>query len=356
MNRFKELPKEMGLDAVCILGDSNTRYATGYLADYRYIVITLNRYYYLTDGRFTIEGRKFLSEDWEIIEINRLNAFQKINELLKSENAINIGYDGDISYYEFLTFSKGMEQYNLTDINNEMLKRRVKKNKDEIDNITMAQRIAERSLEELKPYFKAGVTEKEICARLEYIMRKNGSEGVSFDTIVAFGENSAMAHAKPSERELRVGDTMLFDFGATKNGYHSDMTRTFVYGECSDILADMYNAVLEANIKTINCIKSGINVTELDKIARDTLKLYDLDKLFTHSTGHGVGVDIHEEPYISAIGGEYLTLDDGMVITVEPGVYVEGLCGIRIEDMIVVRDDGYCNLTTSDKKLDIINL
>ena len=185
-------------------------------------------------------------------------------------------------------------------------------------------------------------------------MKIGGADTLSFDTIVAFGENSAIPHAKPSDRKLKVGDIILIDFGAKCDGYCSDMTRCFVFGECSDAIKRIYNCVLGANEIAIASIRSGMPYAEADRIARNYIIGFGYGECFTHSLGHGVGVDIHEAPYLSSKCNSSEVLIDNMVVTVEPGIYIEGLGGIRIEDMIVVSGARAINLTTSHKKLVIM--
>lgn len=353
MNRLRGLLKAENLDALLVSAPSNIKYATGYLADYCYVLVTKDRQYYFTDGRFTIEATRDLSDDWTVVEITTNTAQVMISSQL-TERGLRVGYDSDIMHSDYLFVQRVLEHYESVDITDSITKLRETKNETEIECIISAQRIAEKSLEELKPYMTQGVSERELCAKLDYLMRVNGADNISFDTIVAFGENSAIAHAKPSDRQLKVGDIILIDFGCKVNGYCSDMTRCFVFGEASDKVKDMYDAVLDANKLSIDKARAGMTGAELDKVARDYLNSRGYEGVFTHSLGHGVGIDIHESPNLSprAVGK---VLEENAVVTIEPGVYIEGLGGIRIEDMIVIKEDGCVNLTTSNKKLEIIN-
>lgn len=355
MNKFAELTSKFNVDAIITIAPSNIRYSTGYLADYCYAVTTRIAQYYLTDGRFTIEANRDLSSDWEVVEISPATATKIITDILLNDKVSKIAFDSDVKHSEYLFIERLLSSFDSTDVTIEMSKIRSIKTASEIKLIVKAQRIAENALVELKRYIKQGVSEREIAARLDYIMRINGSDGVSFDTIVAFGENSAIAHAKPSDRQLKRGDIILIDFGAKCNGYCSDMTRCFVFGECSEYIERMYNCVLGANEIAIGAIRSGMPCAEADRVARNYINVFGYGESFTHSLGHGVGVDIHEAPYLSSRAARSEVLEDNMVVTVEPGIYIEGLGGIRIEDMIVVRGAIATNLTTSNKKLEIIN-
>lgn len=355
------------LNAVIIANPYNVKFLSGFLADYCYIMITPKNKFYFTDGRFIIEANRDLTNDWEVIEIAPHNAegviksyIEKLNidcsDNRKSQTKINIGFDSDLSYYEYsFIHDKLLSDYNCVDITDDLVKARAIKSDIEIENITKAQRIAEKSLEQVKAYIKEGISELELCARLEFLMKINGSIKPSFDTIVAFGENSAIAHAKPSDRKLKKGDVILIDFGATYKGYCSDMTRTFVFGECSEEIENIYNIVLGANEIAISAMRSGIPPREADRVARNFIDLHGYGECFIHSLGHGVGLEIHEYPRLSSNNLSDERLLDNMVITIEPGIYIEGKFGIRIEDMIVVKGAKAVNLTTSNKNLEIIN-
>lgn len=344
------------LDAIFIANSFNIKYCSGYLADYCYVVISkTGKKFYFTDGRFIIEAKRDLEKDWKVVEITPSNAEEIIKEQLKKLKFKKIGFDSDLTHKEYLFITENLlADFERVDITGTIIEMRAIKSEYEIECIKKAQRIAEKSLEETKMCIREGMTELELCAKLEYFMKINGSLKPSFDTIVAFGENSAIAHAKPSSRKLKAGDVILIDFGATYNGYCSDMTRTFVYGYCTEEIENLYNSVLGANEIAINCIRSGIPPREADRVARNFLDLHRLSHYFNHSLGHGVGLEIHEYPALSSRVTTDDRLKDGMVITIEPAVYIEGLCGIRIEDMILVNGANAINLTSSNKNLEII--
>lgn len=336
-------------NTVIITNPSNILYLTDYLADFAYVVVANGRLYYLSDSRFTIEAGIKLSSDIEFVETTSLTVINDILKLISSgENKIYL--DMDMPYRECTALLSALKGYQIIDASPLIADMRIVKNSSEIDCIIKAQRIAENALDKLKPYIKEGVSERELKYRLEYLMGMGGSEQVAFETITAFGENSACAHAKPSDRRLRMGDIVLFDFGATHKGYRSDMTRTFIYGSMSEQIKRMYTAVLNANKNAINSVKEGVIASKIDKTARDTLNEYGYGEYFTHSTGHGVGIDIHESPTLNAKSETLLTR--GMVVTIEPGIYLPNVGGIRIEDMVAV---GYGNLTNYPKELEILH-
>lgn len=337
----------LNIDAVIINNTHNVRYAAGYAADYAYVVITSDRAYYLTDGRFTIEANEKLANEFEIIKINSTDLREKLISCLQGVRLV--GYETSVAYSECIALLDILKGYAVCEVTGDLAKLRAIKTADEIECIITANEIAEKALHELKHYMRAGVTERELQARLDFLMGMYGSEKVSFDTIVAFGENSAHAHAKPSDRQLKKGDIMLFDFGATYNGYHSDMTRCFIFGAAGNDQINVYNAVLEAQITALNELSAGRTCTEIDGSARKVLDRLGYGEYFTHSLGHGVGLEIHETPSLNTVNSSLLA--NGMVVTVEPGVYIKGFGGIRIEDMAVV---GGQIITTFPKELEII--
>lgn len=348
LSKLRGIAQELKLDAIILNNTFNIRYAAGYAADYCYLILTQESAYYLTDGRFTIEADNKLNKDFNIIEITRNNVFDMITECLG--NAITVGYETSVLYSDCVELLNKLSKYDLHNATFGIESARMLKNCEEIEYISRANEIAEKSLFELKQYMKSGVTERELQMRLDFIMGMNGSEKVSFDTIVAFGENSAHAHAKPSERRLKSGDIMLFDYGATYNGYHSDMTRCFIFGEANEKQINVYNAVLEAQISALDSIKADKTCAEIDAVARSVLQNAGYGQYFTHSLGHGVGLEIHEAPSLNSTN--FNALKDGMIVTVEPGVYIKDFGGIRIEDMAVV---GGKIITEFPKKLEIIS-
>lgn len=223
------------------------------------------------------------------------------------------------------------------------------KSEEEIINMTMAQRITENALAAVLPKLRGGVTELDIAAEINKEIVKLGGEGTAFDTIVAFGENAAECHHVPTSRELEKGDIVLIDMGAVKNGYCSDMTRTFYFGHPPAELVKIFDLVLTAQRLVLKNLKAGMTGREADAIAREYLRSNGYDKEFCHTLGHGVGKEIHENPRLATYSDT--VLEENMVVTVEPGVYIEGWGGVRIEDMVVIKKDSIINLTETDKSL-----
>jgi Xaa-Pro aminopeptidase len=222
----------------------------------------------------------------------------------------------------------------------------------EILSLVKAARISDKVFETLLPNIKPGVSEKDLAAEISFLHRRFGSDGDAFEPIVASGKRSALPHARPTSRRLRRGDLLLLDFGCIVDGYHSDMTRTIAIGPVSSRIRTMYAKVLEAGDLAILAVQPGVRVRELDRIARRHLRKSGLQKYFVHSLGHGIGLQIHESPRISERSDEVLGANN--VITIEPGVYIPSVGGVRIEDDLVVRMDGCEILCKSPRELLVV--
>ncbi len=226
---------------------------------------------------------------------------------------------------------------------------RMVKSEEELQYILAAQKIAEEAFDYILGEIKVGKTEKEIQLALDYYMLSHGAEALSFETICVSGANSSMPHGVPTDKKIETGDFLTLDFGAVVNGYHSDMTRTVFVGTPTEEQKTVYETVLAAQKASLAVLKDGISGFDADKAGRDIIANAGYGKNFGHGTGHGVGVEIHEEPRLSP-KSEHI-LHTGNVVTVEPGIYLPGKFGVRIEDMAIITDDGCINLTTSPKEL-----
>ncbi len=228
---------------------------------------------------------------------------------------------------------------------------RMRKDAGEIANMKHAAKAADRVFEELLSWDILGMRERDLALRIELRIREL-SDGISFQPIVASGENAANPHHEPGERRLREGDMVILDFGARWRGYCSDITRTIALGNPDERLVEVYNVVKEAQENAYRAVKSGIKAKEVDAAARGTIGKAGYGRYFTHRTGHGLGLDVHEEPYIGPDGE--VTLENGMTFTIEPGVYVPGLGGVRIEDDVAVVDGRGRRLTRAERELTIV--
>lgn len=317
--------------------------------------------FYITDGYLIIDG-----DDKILVTDDRyLSAAQKdakgckaikgdINYLIdyaKSKNAttlqVNLEEISASTYKKLLNFGFNIEDYTV-----EFQKILSIKNEEQLSLIEKACEIAERAYEKSLKEISEGISERKLSAILEYNFKLFGADGVSFETIVAFGENSAVPHHVTCDRRLVKGDVVLMDFGCKYKGYCSDMTRTFIYGEPSEEFINCYEATLKAHISAVENIRDGMSGKEADEIARGVLRERGLEEYFTHSLGHGIGVKIHEYPRLSK-SYEGL-LSNGQVFSIEPGVYLDGKFGIRIEDTVKLADGKVKSFMTASKELKVI--
>ncbi|MDE7337347.1 MAG: aminopeptidase P family protein, partial [Clostridia bacterium] len=335
MNVCRRLYDIAETDNLIILLPSNTLYLSGYSSSNCQIIITKNHAYFLTDMRYYLEAKQKLSDNFEVL-------CQDLNSSANLLEDGSIGFESDISYRQYESLLLLSEDRRLVDISDKIASLRDIKTIEEIKNIKSAQSVTEKAFEEALKFIKLGISEIELSAYIEYIMQKNGCEP-AFDSIVAFGEHTASPHAHRSERKLKCGDLITMDIGARYNGYCSDMTRTVGYGHIGERQAEIYNNVLTAQRLALEGIKSGIKGKDGDKIARDYFASENLDQYFTHSLGHGVGIDIHEG--VGLTPREERLLENNMIVTVEPGLYIDGEFGVRIEDMVQITENSVNNLT-----------
>lgn len=351
--KLLEAGNRSAFDAMLITSPVNMRYFSGFTGDSGCLLITKQRRILFTDFRYTIQAKEQTGGLFEIrdFKASSLSLRQQVSEELEKEGCRYCGYeDATMTVAEFSEYSKikctlGAASAVIAEI-------RSIKSQDEIDLICKAQAIAEKSFKQVIEMMAPGMQERDIAIELDYLMKKNGADEPSFDTIIASGPNGACCHAIPSERKLQKGDLVVMDFGAKYHGYCSDMTRTVAIGEPCDELKKIYRIVKEAQILTLRAVRPGITGQKLDAIARDCIKAKGYGDCFGHGLGHGFGLEVHEAPYANKVcTTEFVP---GMTITVEPGIYVEGLGGVRIEDCVIVTENGHFNPVTITKDLIII--
>ena len=255
-----------------------------------------------------------------------------------------------VARFEAVSEAVGASRY--VDVDQPLREMRLIKSEDEIARMKHAIRLVEDALREALKKVKPGVAEKEIVAELEFQMKRLGADGPSFDTMVLAGEKSALPHGNPGDRQIGEGELLLFDIGVEADGYVSDITRTFAVGQINEQLKDIYETVLEANKAAIAAVRPGVTFAHLDKTARDVIAAKGYGEYFVHRLGHGLGMEVHEYPSIHSENQDVLR--PGMVFTIEPGVYVPGVGGVRIEDNVLVTEDGVEVLTSFPKELTVI--
>lgn len=337
-------------EAALITSGVSKRYLTDFGSEDGTMLVTKNGAYFIIDARYFEHTEQQVTDPLCKV-ILQDNLYEQLGGII-SENGIKRVYieDEKLTVSELSTFKRKFSDILFDDsdrLSDFMRQMRIIKTDEEIACITKAQRIAEAAFTKLLSNMRVGQTEKQIAAVLEFFMLEMGSDGVSFETIAASGVNSACPHAVPTDKPVQDGDFLTLDFGATYKGYHSDMTRTVVFGKPTDEMKNIYNAVWGANSDAIKAVKAGISGKLVDSVARSTLDAWGYEEYFTHGLGHGVGLEIHEEPNLNSRSGT--TLREGMIVTIEPGVYIPGRYGVRIEDMCVVTKDG-CKIITETPK------
>ncbi len=346
--RFASLLEERGFDAALIHRRQNIRYLTGFTGE-GCLFVARDFCAVMTDFRYT-EQLSYQAPQCLCVRTHAGKSdAQLLEELCRRAKADVLGVETDfISYDEYVALVDALPDVSIKPLAKLPEEMRAIKDADEFASMEKAAAIACRALENLLPRIRPGMSEREVRIALDYEMLQLGSEEPAFDTIACAGPNGALPHAIPGERKLCPGDLLTLDFGATVNGYRSDMTRTLAIGKISSQLREMYQAVLEANRMALAAVRPGAVCGELDAIARDFLEK-DYPGMFGHSLGHGVGLDIHEFPWVRK--GDQTVLQPGHVVTIEPGVYIPRLGGCRIEDMVLITEEGLINPSTSPKDL-----
>lgn len=342
---------EKGVCAI-IQNPVNRFYLSGFRSSAGMIVLTENKAVLLVDFRYFEKAKKTV-QNMEVVLAN--NFFANAKEMLETENIKKILPETDFinldSFERMKKAFEGIEVSNDNSLSQTISSLRQIKSAEETKCIKKSQGITDNAFAHILNFIKAGVTEREIALELEFFMRKTGSEGVAFDTIAVSGKNSSLPHGVPTEKPLENGDFLTMDFGAVYNGYCSDMTRTVAVGYVTDEQQKVYDTVLKAQLSALKEIGPNKVCKEIDKIARDIINK-EFDGCFGHGLGHSVGLEIHENPALNT--RDETLLKAGVIMTVEPGIYIPDKFGVRIEDMVLITDTSYENLTKSPKELIII--
>lgn len=345
IDRLLETISRLGLSGIIITDIKNIRYFSGFTGSDGALVVCEKGGTFLTDGRYTTQASKEVTS-FPVKEYR--NKLQGIADEVRALKIKGIGIESRaLSVFSFTAIKSRLRGHGVVPIEEDLALLRMVKDQDEIDALKESIRISEESFAEVAPLITAQSREDVIAAELEYRMKKKGSGPLPFPIIVAAGTNGALPHAHAGAGRLEPGSFVTIDFGAQYRGYHSDQTVTIMIGREGEKQREVYNVVYQAQRLAIAAIRPDVAVREVDKIARDYIIQRGYGDYFTHGTGHGVGLDIHEPPRISPLGEE--VLEEGMVITVEPGIYIPGWGGVRIEDMVLVGKTGPCVLTTIPK-------
>lgn len=353
-NRIEKLQKSLkNGEAFIVYYGPNRFYLTGFNSSAGVVLITRNSADFIIDFRY-FEKAKRLVKSCNVILSNKV--FEQLNDILAAQK-IKVIYTeaSTISMGEFFALKENLKGVKISDDGNieKLLKScRAVKSEAELAVMRQAQELTDEAFDYILDYIRVGKTEKAIALELEFYMRRHGSEGVAFDSIVVSGENSSLPHGTPTDRVIRNGDFITVDFGARIDGYCADMTRTVAIGDVSDEQKLVYDTVLKAQLEALKQIRAGAVCKDMDKIARDIIENAGFKGCFGHALGHSLGIEVHEPPAFNT--RDNTVLESGMVLSVEPGIYLENEFGVRIEDVIAVTDSGCEIFTKSAKELIVL--
>ena len=351
IEKTRNLMQKQEIDSLLITTDVNRFYLSGFTGSSGLILFTPEENYFITDFRYT-EQAKNQTNGFKILEFNK-DIPEKINEILVEANSKKLGFESkNVSYNKYEEYKSKFSDTDLVATEDLIKNLRETKEEEEIDKIKKAIEITDNAFDHILDFIEVGKTEREIALELEYFMKQSGGEKNAFDFIVASGKRSSMPHGVASDKKLEKGDFITMDFGTFYKGYCSDMTRTVVLGEVSDKQRKIYNIVLEAHNEVIDKIKPGMSGKEVDAIARDIIKDAGYKDNFGHGLGHGIGVEVHEGPRASYKSDN--VIKEGMVVTDEPGIYIPDWGGVRIEDDLLITEDGCEILNNSPKELIVV--
>ena len=356
MTKIEKLSAKLNKgEAIILLRPENRRYFTGMTTSNGLLLVTPEQSWFFTDFRYIIAAKSIVKEPIQValFEGGHAATVKKTLEALSDKTERIYFEDSYLSYAAAKSFIDTMPEIEFAAGEALVSILRKEKTEEEIALITEAQKITDAAFTDILDYIHTnknkGITEKDIAFELEFNMRRKGACGLAFETIVASGTNGACCHAVPSDKEIVEGEMITMDFGACFEGYMSDMTRTVAVGEISEDKEKIYNIVLEAQLNALKNIKAGLTGKQCDAFARDIIAEAGYGKDFGHSLGHGVGLEIHEAPGFSSMSETIINVNS--IMSVEPGIYIEDNCGVRIEDLVVVKEDGVVNLTKSPKEL-----
>lgn len=346
--RIKKILNTFAGDAILITDPKNRYYFSGFTGTDAALLLTRDENFIFTDSRYHIQAKE-QAKDYTLIDSAKTAPTDLINE----KKLTHIGFEEEtMTVRAYGLMSKKIGRATLEGVS--ALIKDIRKIKDdtEIGYIRHAARIADKAFSYILGEIKPGLTEKELALKLEFFMRDEGAEGLSFDTIFASGVRSAMPHGVASDKKIEIGDLITIDFGCLYKGYASDMTRTIILGSANEKQKEIYNIVLDAHNAALAAVRPGAKAKDIDAIARSIIEKAGYGDNFGHSLGHSLGLSVHEFPSLSPKSEEVLM--PNMLVTDEPGIYIDGFGGVRIEDLLLVTDDGCDDLTTSDKNLIIL--
>ena len=351
-----ELRKRGGADALMVFDLNNIRWLTGFTGSAGTLIVRNDEMVFVTDGRYGEQARAQFATSGasaRVVVGSSATALREATEQALGSSS-GVGIDpSELTHAQFEAV-RGQTSSPIVNVAGVVPQMRRRKSPAEIARMKRACACTDAALAECIPMMSQRVTERDVRDELEYRMRRHGADGPSYDTIVATGPNGARPHHRPTATMIEDGHLVVIDVGALVDGYHSDMTRTYLIGDVDPILRTMHDVVRESQMAGLAAVRAGVSAGDVDKVCRDVIAAAGFGSEFIHSTGHGVGLQIHEQPWVRTAMPE--PLQSGEVVTVEPGVYREGLGGVRIEDLVVVTDTGCDILTISPKDISCLQL
>ena len=355
MNHFAKIAgmlESRKLDAVMLTAGPNRLYAAGFRSSAGMALVTRKGAWFFTDSRYIEAAQRSIADARVELVDGKRGYMTWLKEVVADEGIARLGFEEqEMSVAEYERFRAALT-CELVGASEMLAELRMVKDPEEIEKMLASQHIAEQAFTELLKEIRPGVTERQLAARLDYLMCTYGAEKPSFDTIVASGANGSKPHAVPSDKEVEAGDFITFDFGAMKDGYCSDTTRTVAVGHVTDEMRKVYDTVLQAQLAGIAAAKAGATGRAVDGAARAVIDAAGYGEYFGHGFGHGLGIEVHEAP--TAAPSYDKPLPAGAVISAEPGIYLPGKLGVRIEDVLILTEDGNRNITNLPKELLIL--
>lgn len=347
--KLRDLMNKKGIDGVLLVGDANRNYLSGFTGDESFSVITSDKAFFITDSRFTEQANQQV-KGYEVLEYSKNTTFGDFLADLVNKNDIKkLGFEEDVLSFSSYSLYKSKVSCEMVPMEGMVEEIRIIKDESELEILRKAAEIADKAFEHIVKFIKPGMTEREIGLELEFFMKKLGATALSFPSIVASGVRSSLPHGVATEKVVNEGEFLTLDYGCVYEGYCSDMTRTLVIGEPTEKMLEVYNVVLEAQERALKAFKPGTPAIEVDKVARDYITEKGYGSYFGHGLGHGVGRQIHEAPTVGYRNAK--ELQAGMVVTDEPGIYIPSFGGVRIEDLLLIKEDGIEILSKSPKQL-----
>ena len=342
LKRFFKIITNNNMDALLVTSIPNIRYISNFTGEEGFLLGLNGEAYLIVDSRFTDQAKSEAAKNINVIEYKgKFPPF--LQQMLASKKVHWLGIEKVRINYSLYSSLESIPFLKIVPTNDLVEEMRIIKDKEEIETMKKAFKASTKSFNDTLPFIKEGISEEDIAAELEYRFRKNGGEKSSFDTIVASGKRGAFPHGVASDKKIKANEPIVIDFGLFYHGYATDTTRTIILGKPKNKFKKIYGIVKDAQALGRESVKSGVKASNVDKIVRDFIKEKGFGNYFTHGLGHGVGLEIHENPFVNE--GSTFTLEENMVITIEPGIYLQGKFGTRIEDTTLVEKEGCFNLT-----------